>query len=116
MALAEGTLVRWREPDSGAKPLGIVLAVSDDLAQVLMADERANFDLEVFIARREDTGVDAPALVLENMEPAAEEWSPLVAGILRLAAPNWDHLSAHLDGAHQEAPDPDCLMCGGESE
>lgn len=110
--LAEGTLLRWIDPAPGAKPLGIVISpLSDDTAIVLMADEQPAFDLEVFVARPEETGVGAPGLVLERMEPTSGEELPAVAELLRVFGPNWWAISAHLEGGHDGAPDPACLLC-----
>jgi hypothetical protein len=112
--LIEGTLLRWRNPQPGQKPLGIVIAPplgSDtEMAYVLMADHQANMDVEVFIARPEATGVGIADFVLERME-VVEDPDPALAQLLGTFGPNWWHVSAHLDGAHEEAPDPECLVC-----
>jgi hypothetical protein len=110
--LSEGTLLRWIDPAPGAKPLGIVIApLSDVTACVLMADEEPAFDLEVFAARPEATGVDAAGLVLERMEPTSGEELPAVAELLRVFGPNWWPVSSHLEGEHEDAADPACLLC-----
>jgi len=85
--VSPGTFVRWIEPARRAKPLGIVLVpVTPDMIYVLMADRDGNTDVEVFVARREATGVDASAMVLESLE-VVEDGDPELMGFLRREAP-----------------------------
>ena len=110
--LAEGTLLRWIDPAPGAKPLGIVIApLSAETACVLMADREPSFDVEVFVARPDATGIEASALVLERMEPTDGTEHPDVAYLLQVFGPRWWQISAHLEGGHAAAPEPGCLLC-----
>jgi hypothetical protein len=85
--LSAGTFVRWIEPARRTKPLGIVLApVTPDMIYVLMADREGKTDVEAFVARREATGVDASAMVLESLE-TVEDGDPELTTFLRRAAP-----------------------------
>jgi hypothetical protein len=83
--VAEGTFLAWIDPGPNAKPLGMVVpAVSDDMVSVLMADEQGNTDLEVFVARPQETGVTAPALVRESMrvvEPPEDSFTDLLTDL-----------------------------------
>jgi hypothetical protein len=91
-ALTPGTFLRWKDQEPGAKPLGIVLApVSEDMIQVLMADHQGNTDVEVFVARREDTGVGASQLVQESLEIVDDGDPKLMTSLRELAS---DHPGA----------------------
>jgi hypothetical protein len=85
--LSPGMFVRWIDPARRTKPIGIVLApVTPDMVSVLMADWEGNTDVEVFVARREATGVDAPAMVLESVE-IVEDGDAELTEFLRQEAP-----------------------------
>jgi hypothetical protein len=115
--LPAGTLLRWIDPAPDQKPLGIVVTPPEgapkDIAFVLMADSDGNTDVEVFVARPEDTGVSVGELVLENME-IADDGDPELRNLLAVLGPNWWHVSAHLEGRHEGRADPDCLICGDD--
>jgi len=36
---------------------------------------------------------------------------PELVALLRTFGPNWWHISAHLDGQHDDQMDPECLVC-----
>jgi hypothetical protein len=114
--LSEGTFLRWIDQEPGQKPLGIVLSpptnADEDIVYVLMADQKGNTDVEVFVAREEDTGFDASNLVQQSME-IVEDGDPEVMGLLSTLGPNWWHISAHLAGEHADRGDPECLLCQG---
>jgi hypothetical protein len=84
--LTEGTFMHWIDRRPGQKPLGIVLSpVSQDTIYVLMADQQGGLDVEVFVARPADTGVDASQLAQESME-IVEDGDPKLMSLLRTAA------------------------------
>lgn len=114
--LNEGTLLRWIDQAPDAMPLGIVIApVNEETIYVLMADHQGNTDLELFIARPEDTGVGASKLVQESME-VVEQGDPELMFLLRELGPRWWQIGDHLDGEHADRADPECLLCReGES-
>ena len=113
-SLPAGTLVRWIDPAPGQKPLGIVIAPpadgGRDIAYVLMADRQGNTDLEVFVGRPDATSFSVGELVLESME-IVENGDPELVTLLATLGPNWWHISAHIDGEHENDPDPACLVC-----
>lgn len=114
--LTEGTFLRWIDPEPDSKPLGIVISpLIEDVIQVLMVDHQGHADLEVFAARREATGVGASELVQESME-VAENGDPELVALLSQLGPNWWQISAHIEGMHDDQPDPECLMCGVAAE
>lgn len=112
--LASGTLLRWIDPQPGQKPLGIVIAppggAQKDAVYVLMADDDGTTDVEVFIARPEATGFDVANLIQQSME-VVDDPDPELAGLLRMLAPNWWHISAHLEGEHDDEVDLECSLC-----
>lgn len=110
--LSVGTVLRWRGPSPGRKPLGVVIAPPSgeadlaDTVYVLMMGPEATFDLEVF-ASRPGSGRDAAELVLERMAVVDTCEPALLEGLGRIGA-NWWHINAHLNGAHDEVEDPEC--------
>lgn len=82
LGVAAGELVRWRD-ERGPASLGIVLyPTTDELAFVLVVDNSGNSDVEAFSARPHDTGVTAPAMVLEMMEVVLNPDPQLVRPLL----------------------------------
>jgi len=110
--LEEGAILRRCDREPSDLRLGIVIApLSDEMIYVLTADLAPAFDVEVFVARADATGRDAHELALETMEPASDG-HPGVVSILRSSGPHWWQVSAHLDGEHADASDPECPLCG----
>lgn len=99
------------------KPLGILISPplggADDVAYVLMADHDGSTDLEVFVGRGPSAG-NALSLVAEAME-AVDAGDPDLTALLGQLGPNWWHISSHLDGHHEDADDPECMICRDES-